>query len=213
MSCDKESDSSEMNSPPTAPVNLTPLDAALCQNTDLEFTWSASTDPNGDDILYQIEISENVDFSSIYKTGKTGSTSKVFTLLKGVLYYWRVKATDANNASSEYTSPWQFITEADGDSNYVPYAPSLVAPTNYSQVSDSSINLEWNCSDLDGDDLSYDLYYGQTEATATKESNLNESTFTLSNLVTGTTVFWRVVAHDTQGNSSHGQLWSFTVKF
>ncbi|MGB0836876.1 MAG: fibronectin type III domain-containing protein [Flavobacteriaceae bacterium] len=213
-SCDSEPDTPTPppNEPPTTPETLSPADAALCQNTDLAFTWSASTDPDGDDLIYQVDISETPDFSTIYKSGKTGSTTKVFTLVKGQLFYWRVKAIDSNDASSDYSTPWQFITEGDGIANYVPYAPTLVAPADYSQITDTSVDLEWFCEDLDGDDLSYDLHYGITEDVVTVQEDLNQTTLTLTNLTPGDTLFWKVVAHDSHGNSSEGKLWQFTIE-
>ena len=213
-SCDSEPDTPTppLNEPPTSPELLSPTDAALCQNTDLTFTWSESIDPDGNEIIYQIDISEVADFSTIYKSGKTGSTSKVFTLIKGQLFYWRVKAIDSNDASSDFSTPWQFITESDGIANYVPFAPTLIAPSDYSQINDTSVNLEWTCDDLDGDDLSYDLYYGTSQDLESIEEDLNQTTFTLSNLTSGDTLFWKVVAHDSHGNSSVGKLWQFTIE-
>ena len=76
-SCDSEPDTPAPppNEPPTTPETLSPKDAALCQNTDLAFTWAESIDPNGDEIVYQIDISETADFSIIYKSVEVSSIS------------------------------------------------------------------------------------------------------------------------------------------
>ncbi|MBI9038770.1 MAG: hypothetical protein JEY97_11605 [Bacteroidales bacterium] len=71
--------------------------------------------------------------------------------------------------------------------------------------------LSWWCYDPEGDPLTYDVYFG-TETTppvvSTGQTNPN---YYPGSLVYGTTYFWKIVAHDNQGNTTEGDVWSFTT--
>lgn len=211
-SCDSEGGSGpeETNSPPSVPVPTSPTNQALCEDPELLFSWTASTDPDGDDVLYQIEISTSLDFSNPEQTGKTQSTSKLFTLEKGTLYYWRVLAIDNKNLASDYSEVFEFYTEGEAVQNYVPFRPSLNAPYKGSSFSSNSVNLEWTGNDLDGDELTYDLYFGTSENPGLNQEGITEPSYIMNNLSSGT-YYWAIKAIDPSGNSSKSEIWNFTV--
>ncbi|MBL4724793.1 MAG: hypothetical protein JKY73_05355, partial [Lutibacter sp.] len=152
-------------------------------------------------------------FSQIAHTlSNISETLKTLTLEKGIAYYWRVKAVDAKNASSEYSSVYQFYTEGEGESNHLPFSPILVSPELSSVVTELTANLQWTASDVDTEDaLTYDVYFG-TENPPSVLSSENQSTTSLEvDLISSTTYYWKVVVKDGQGGQTIGQIWSFST--
>tara|TARA_R110002126_G_C10489365_1_gene503198 strand:- start:410 stop:1105 length:696 start_codon:yes stop_codon:yes gene_type:complete len=187
-----------------------PTNNLLCTTNFLRFEWEASTDPDRDTLSYLLEISKDNQFNTIDESIETIDTFKSLTLEKGIAYYWRVKATDSNNLSSDYSETYQFYTEAEGEINHIPFAPELIAPVNSSTTSNTSMSLQWNCSDVDNDVLTYDVFFDTVNPPVTKVSdNQSEKSLTV-NLTATTTYYWKVVAKDDKGGEAIGQVWSFT---
>lgn len=201
------------NNAPTVPVLTLPVNNDLCIDNVQSFKWDSSTDPDGDALTYQIQVAKDAQFSQIAHTlSNISGTLKTLTLEKGLAYYWRVKAVDAKNASSEYSSVYQFYTEGEGASNHLPFSPVLVSPELSSVVTELTANLQWTASDVDTEDaLTYDVYFG-TENPPSVLSSENQSTTSLEvDLTSSTTYYWKVVVKDGQGGQTIGQIWSFST--
>jgi len=197
------------NDAPTTPQLVSPQNGFLCANNVLNFNWNPSTDSNGDAITYTVQISKDNLFSQIEYTSSTSSINFTFTLEKGIAYYWRVKATDSKNASSNYSSMYSLYTEGEGVSNHLPFSPELVTPQMNTSVNAGSINLEWSVTDVDGDQLTSDIYFGtDNPPTNLIAENQSEVTYNI-NTVSGTTYYWRIVVKDNNGGSTIGQVWNF----
>ncbi|SHI31170.1 fibronectin type III domain-containing protein [Algibacter luteus] len=219
MSCSGGGDDSdetqmpEENTAPTVPIQVYPLNNAICINNNIVFVWDASTDAEENRITYTVEISENNSFSPISKIETSASLSKLISLEKGKAFYWRIKATDNKSAASAYSPAMQFLTEGDGVSNHVPFAPSLVAPALNSEVDGTSTTLIWSASDADGDPLTYDVYLDTNSDASTKVSeNQSETNYNATGLSAASTYYFKVVVRDDKGGVSIGQVWSFTTK-
>jgi len=201
------------NNAPSAPSLVYPTNNLLCIDNVLDFDWNSSTDPDGDALTYQVQVAKDAQFTQIAHTQSSISgTLKTLTLDKGVAYYWKVKAVDSKNASSEYSSVYQFYTEGEGVSNHLPFSPVLVSPELSSVVTESTANLQWTASDVDtADTLSYDVYFG-TENPPSVLSSENQSTSSLEvNLASSTTYYWKVIVKDGQGGQTIGQIWNFST--
>ena len=204
-------DEKTTNSTPTVPTLVYPTDNLLCIDNSVEFKWNASTDADGETITYQLQVATDSDFTSIAHTLTTTSLTQTVALDEGVAYYFRVKATDTNSASSEYSSVNQFYTEGVGVTNYLPFTPTLVSPAISAVVQTSSVTLSWTASDVDNDVLTYDVYFGEvtppTEQVATSQS---ATTLDVS-LDSSKTYYWNVVVKDSNGGEAIGQVWKFTT--
>lgn len=201
----------QVNKAPTKPSLVSPSDNLLCINNSLEFKWNASTDADGDAIKYKIEISKDNQFSSIDKSSTVSSTNNIFTLEKGVAYYWRVEAIDSKNESSGYSSIFSLQTEGQGVTNNLPFAPQLIKPELSSTIVSGTTALEWSGSDADEDALSYDVYFGEINPPTTLISE-NQSETTLNvNTSAASTYFWKIVVKDSNGGKTIGQIWSFST--
>ncbi|MFA5297152.1 MAG: SusE domain-containing protein, partial [Lutibacter sp.] len=117
-----------VNTAPSNPTLTAPANISLCINNAVNFQWSASTDPEGDVITYQIQVAKDNLFAQIAHTVTSTITNKSISLEKGVAYYWRVKAMDSKQLSSNYSATFQFYTEGVGITNHLPFSPVLVSP-------------------------------------------------------------------------------------
>ncbi len=214
LSCDGDSrdfSSEETNQAPTVPVLLYPSNNLLCIDNQIIFQWSPSTDFENDAINYTIQVSTDNLFHTVDFMTNISAATQTFDLNQGVAYYWRVKATDTNNASSDYSSTFNFVTEGDRISNHLPFSPELVNPVLNSQVNSGTVNLEWSASDTDGDALTYTIYFGtQNPPTTIISENQNGSSINISTLI-ATTYYWKVIVKDEHEGQTIGQIWHFNT--
>ena len=198
------------NNKPTDPSNSKPSNNLLCIDNSLTFGWNASTDPDGDVITYQLQVATNNQFSEDLQTiNNISSTTTQLSLDRGVAFYWRVKAMDSKNASSDYSSVFQFYTEGDGVLNHVPFLPAIVGPSLHEIVQSMSITLSWTASDVDNNPLVFDVYLDTVDPPVSIMSE-NQSGITLDvNLSASTDYFWQVIVKDDKGGITKGQVWNF----
>ncbi|WP_159951700.1 fibronectin type III domain-containing protein [Polaribacter septentrionalilitoris] len=201
------------NTAPTTPSLVYPLNNTVCIDNNIIFKWNASTDAEGNAITYMLEVSENSAFSPLLEAQNSFSESKLISLDKGKAYYWRIKAVDNKSAESEYSEVSQFLTEGNGTTNHIPFAPSLVAPALNSEIDGTNTTLSWSASDVDGDALTFDVYLDtNSEPNTLVSENQSETTFNATNLSASSTYYFKIVVKDGNGATSIGQVWSFTTK-
>lgn len=115
------------NSAPSAPELLQPADGATDVALLPQFRWTASTDPDGDEVLYDLMLSANGGSTWSAMTGLTAVQGAPRTILeKNTAYLWKVVAYDTFGASAE-SGVRSFVTGdsggyADGDCHVVQYA-------------------------------------------------------------------------------------------
>jgi len=196
------------NTAPEIPVLLNPEDELYCIDNDLEFSWSAATDPDNDNVFYTIEVSELSDFSNIYKRSEVSSPRFTIAVDKGKTYYWRVHSKDDKGNNSAYSQIRSFYTEDHETYNSLPSSPVLISPVE-NLVNAESVELSWSATDADGEALKFDLYFGVTEAPDLYRENLQDNYFEINNLEAGRIYYWKIIARDENGGSTIGQTWSF----
>jgi hypothetical protein len=76
---------------------------------------------------------------------------------------------------------------------------------------DVNVDLSWQCSDPDGDSLTYDVYFGTTSPPPLVESGHNSKTYDPGILDPETTYYWKIVAWDLPGDFKSGPIWDFTT--
>jgi hypothetical protein len=199
------------NMEPTVPNLIAPEDGLLCTDNPLSFSWSTATDPQGDSITYEIQVATNNSFSSNLQSNTSSGTTTNFTLLKGVAYYWRVRAKDNKNNSSSYSTIRKYYTEGEGVSNYLPYAATLIKPELNTTIIENSTSLEWSSSDVDNDPLIYDIYFGNVNPPPLVEENSAATNYTVT-LETNTIYYWKINTKDDQEGKAIGQVWSFQTQ-
>ena len=199
------------NTAPSVPVLMSPANATLCIDNAVTFGWNASTDAENNSIIYQLQIATDNQFTQIVKTAEGAAIGQTITLNKSTAYYWRVKATDSKNASSNYSATYSFYTEAEAVANHAPFLPQMVQPELNSFVKTTTVTLKWTASDVDTSDvLVYDVYFGTTAIPTIKvASNISTTSWTSSTLQAATNYYWKVVVKDNKGGETIGQVWNF----
>ncbi len=208
---DSSSTPETSNTAPSVPTLTAPTNNKLCIDNVVSFEWNASTDAENNPIIYQIQIATDNQFTQIIKTAEGSSIGQTTTLNKGTAYYWRVKATDSKNSSSNYSSTYSFYTEAEAVANHLPFLPQLVQPETNSFINTTTATLKWTASDVDTNDiLVFDVYFGTTNPpTAKVGSNLASTSLNTNTLQPATNYYWKVVVKDNKGGETTGQVWNF----
>lgn len=197
------------NKAPSTPGLIYPESNMLCINNIVTFNWSASEDPEGDTIKYEIQVSESSSFTTILHTEVLAGLSRTYSLEKGKIYYWRVKAIDATDASSDFGNVYQFYTEGVGVVNYIPFLPSLISPTLNEIVNTQTVKLEWLASDVDvNDTLVYDIYFGENSTPSLLVADHTTKNYTTS-VSDSKTYYWRIDVKDNAGAKAIGKTWVF----
>jgi len=127
------------------------------------------------------------------------------TLSEGTDY--RVKIISVEFPEKYDFSSYFEIKEA---TNLAPEAPFDPFPSDEAEITASFETLFWSCSDPEGDPLTYDVYFGDSNTPPLKNQEpQTDDTYDVSGLVSGVTYYWYIVAHDTHGNSTQSSLWRF----
>ncbi|MBU2612815.1 MAG: hypothetical protein KKB62_03785 [Nanoarchaeota archaeon] len=96
-----------------------------------------------------------------------------------------------------------------GGSNLPPLSPSNPYPSDGAQNVPSPVTLTWDCSDPDGDPLHYDLIVGIFGDITIRIENINQNYHNIGSFTGNKHVFWKVIAFDSQGDSTEGNTWTF----
>ena len=198
-----------MNNAPSATSQSAPTNNLLCIDNNVSFQWTTSTDPDGDTISYEIQIATDNQFTQNVQNFTSTNTSTVVGLDKGVAYYWRVRAKDSKGATSSYSSIFSFYTEGVGESNHLPFSPSIVTPSLNEVVQTTTTTLQWEASDVDNDPLTFDIYFDTVNPPiAIVSENQTSKTFEVT-LENSKDYYWKVVSKDDKGGITIGQIWGF----
>lgn len=211
--CSSKEDSIEPvieNKAPEAPSLHLPEDNLFCTTNVLEFSWLPALDPENDPISYILEISSNPEFSTTFIKTELSTLSLNAEVNKGQNYYWRVTAKDEKGNYSVNSLIRTFYTEELQGANSLPSVPEKIQPMENS-VLGTEVELAWQTTDPDNDELKYDLYFGTTTSPKLLAENLSEDSFFIENLAPATTYYWKIVARDGQAGSTIGQTWYFST--
>ena len=127
----------------------------------------------------------------------------------------QISSKDKNGISRPQGNKWdigayEFLTS--GGSNNPPNVPSNPNPANGSLNQYTNLTLSWNCTDPEGDPLTYDVYFGTTNNPTLISGNQLNASYNPGQLNTNTTYFWKIVAKDNQGVSTAGPVWNFSTE-
>lgn len=199
------------NTAPSVPVLSSPTNNNLCIDNSVSFQWNVSTDTEKNPIVYQIQVATDNQFAQIIKTAEVSSNNTTIGLDKGKAYYWRVKATDSKNSSSNYSVTYSLYTEGVALLNHLPFLPQLVSPDLSATILSTTATLKWMASDSDAADvLSYDVYLDVNNPPISKVgSSIATTALDVNSLQTSKMYYWKVVVKDNKGGETIGQVWSF----
>jgi hypothetical protein len=93
--------------------------------------------------------------------------------------------------------------------NDPPNISSVPSPADNATGIDVNANVSWNCSDPDGDPITYDVYFGKISPPPLASDDQNATTFDPGTLESNTEYYWRIVALDGRGGSTSSPIWRF----
>jgi len=192
---------------PDLPNDPSPQDGANDISINTELTWDCS-DPEGDDLTYDIYLGTDPD-PQLEIEGCDDLSYEPADLEPSTIYYWRIAVHDAENCVEGPI--WQFTTGAPNDP---PNAPHMPRPTDEAENESVYAMLRWSCSDPDGDDLMYKVYFGDVPILTEDEMigiGLTDENIDLGMLEFNTTYYWKIIAHDGE-LATEGDTWSFTTE-
>ncbi|GEM_PF-1979448 len=193
------------------PKLLIPLNNSSNIGSDQVLRWTSC---EVDDIVrYSVYLSTHSDLDEfdIINSDIIETQFNVSDLQPNSIYYWKVVAKD-NLGNQTESETWRFNTI--NAQNTPPTKPVLITPADNATNVETDVNLKWNaCSDLDGDQVLYDLYFDTSGEFTSVFSNDNVVTYSqFTDLQPNTTYYWKIVAKDNKGGVTEGDKWSFTTK-
>lgn len=215
--------------PPSVPQLASPEDNSFIQELSPTFVWHASTDNIGVD-HYVLQYSTDISFAEDTSVEVTDTTYYDFsTPFADSQYYWRVKAVDKGDNSSDWSSTWNFTIDTQA-----PDIPVLNLPPDSSWLNDNTPTFSWSrvtkiggCrkgnnrlsilgKSKDGSPVLYRLEYA-LDANFTQGltlvDSLSENSYKIGQALLDTTYFWHVKAFDQAGNQGNyqSQPFCFTI--
>ncbi|KYK20377.1 hypothetical protein AYK24_03815 [Thermoplasmatales archaeon SG8-52-4] len=194
------------NDAPNAPSNPDPEDGGTNIDTEANISWVCS-DPNNDILSYDIYFGESSD-PPLVESDTVSTTYNPGSLDLETKYYWKIVATDSQGALT--SGPiWSFTTRG----NDAPNTPSNPDPNDEETGVYINTDVSWTGGDPDGDDVTYDVYFGTSPSPPLVSENQSSTSYDPSGILDfETTYYWKIVAWDEFDESSTGPTWSFTTE-
>ncbi len=102
-----------------------------------------------------------------------------------------------------------------GSTNIAPGQPTLDAPAGAPANGATGVSLtptlKWNCTDPDGDALTYTVSFGTASTPPVVSTNQTARSYSPASLAYSTTYNWSVKAKDPAGATAASEVWSFTT--
>jgi fibronectin type 3 domain-containing protein len=184
--------------PPSAPSGLT---TTVVSSNQINLSWTASTDNVGV-TGYQVERCQGTGCSSFSQIATTTTTTDINTgLTASTSYSYRVRATDAANNLSTYSTIVSATTATQTSDTTPPSAPSGLTTT---VVSSSQVNLSWTASTDNVGVTGYQVErcQGTGCSTFTQLATTTTTTYNNTGLTASTSYSYRVRATDAANNLS-----------
>lgn len=202
--CTKDEDEdTPANIAPVASFTLTPENGSTQTVFNLDATACTDAETPADQLQVRWDANDDGIWESDYSTDKLAT----LTYDQAGTYTIRLEVLDGGGATASATK------EVLVSGNSAPEAPGNPFPADGSLEINPGESLEWACSDPEQDPLSYDLYFGTVLPPPLVESGLTSSNYSPAGMLSSTTYYWKVTAHDDQGNTTEGPTWSFQTAF
>jgi hypothetical protein len=195
------------NTPPYEPGDPDPEDDETDVDVEYDISWSGGDPDPGDIVVYDIYFGTSSSPPKV-EDDYPETEYEPGTMDFNTTYYWKIIAQD-NHGVSTPGDEWSFTTR----DNIPPNIPSDPEPEDGAIDVDINADLSWNCSDPDGDDITYDVYFEADDSTPDElvSSNQSASWYDPGEMNYSTHYYWKIVAWDEYGESIDGPIWDFTT--
>lgn len=191
-SCNIEND---LNKLPSVPELLEPENGAVVDVKDLALTWEASSDAEGNDIMYYVMVSEDEEnWTEYYERTTEYVPNNVF--VSGKSYYWKVRAE--NN--------WDGVVKDEEDGESVSVTRQFyTSPLGVTELDDTSgykyVTLTWkDIEDMDYAEISFIPEIEEVAQPIFVDAGIE--TATISELENGIVYTFYVTAYNNLGHQS-----------
>ena len=173
-------------------------------------------------VLFKWESTEETDFYTVHlkdlrrnssETVEVETNEAEIKLEKGTPYEWYVTSESYFSPITASSEKWRFYNASSGNPNYAPFPAEAVTPKMGETVSlrqGNVLDIEWETTDIDGDNLTYILYYGSDNppTSSQNETDKNKTAIFLPDGI----YYWYVKSIDQHGNSSESDVFEFKVE-
>ena len=193
-----------INNPPSSPHIVGPSSGKVGK---LLLFYFESTDKDGDKIKYYIDWGDGKKTTTeYYSSGESVSLGHTWNSAGDYVIKARAEDEKGDKSSATYFS----IRIGASEPPYKPYNP--YPPDNATGV-ELNPTLSWEGGDPDGETVYYTLYFWREGYQMSKMAeNITETNFTVTGLEPFTRYYWKVVAYDTSGMYTEGDVWTFLTK-
>jgi hypothetical protein len=190
---------------PQAPNLLSPTNNETGISVNAILTWSKV--PNTSN--YRLQVATDASFSTlVFDQANLSNTSlTVPNLRQNTLFYWRVRGTNSTGTGN-YSQVQSFRTASFSS---LPNLTYLTRPGNNTTIHPVAINFEWEAEPTAE---SYTVQVSTTSDFSTyviNERGVLATSFSVDNLNSNTTYFWRVRCVNRTGGSSPTSVWKITT--
>ncbi|WP_350293802.1 hypothetical protein [uncultured Croceitalea sp.] len=222
-SCSSSSSGDDTPTPPPTPMATPSPSAAtlVFPEDDTECNTGAVVSDSQSNVTFEWNASQNTDSYEVNLLNLETNASSVTTVTtneatilidRGAPYEWFVVSKASGTNETAMSLRFRFYNEGLGVENYAPFPAEAINPARGSSISaTSTINLEWNASDVDNDILEYEVLF---DTNANPTASIGIATATNLDDVTvssGNTYYWVVITRDEIGNSSTSEVFQFRV--
>lgn len=96
--------------------------------------------------------------------------------------------------------------------NTPPITPKNPDPEHQEENVEISTDLSWDGGDPDGDEVTYDVYFGDSNPPVLVSWNQSKTTYDPPGMLEyDNTYYWKIIARDEHGETSEGSIWYFTT--
>ncbi len=202
-SCDKKTTESEDTEAPTVIITYPANNSEIISGTLVTIQTDVSDNEEIEKVEFYIDDSlVETDYNSPYNYEWDTTDLTVSHTI-----YAKAFDTSDNSATSDVITVT--ITEAIGNP---PNPPTNPLPSDNATSVSIYTNLSWDCTDPDGDTLTYDVYFGTSSDPPLVNSGQSNTTYDPGTLNNEVTYYWKIKAHDDHSNSTTGDIWEFETR-
>jgi hypothetical protein len=192
------------SNPPFQPSLVSPANNYYGNDTSLLFSWTTSTDPDGNTVYYYYQLTKENSTSPQIK-GVSFNAQKNISVMHGV-WDWNIIATDGKYNTTSAT--WKFTI------NNPPMQPQIISPSNGSVLNKTAL-LNWTFGDIDGDVLTYNLLVDDNPdfSSPVIQKSLTDSYYSTGSdgLANNVVYYWKVMANDGFVQTNFSSVGTFTL--
>ncbi len=188
-------------STPTAPIGLDMLKPYISGKY-----YTETSDPNDDMVQYRFDwdAEGSHDYSCFSGLVPSGTQVNMTHWWESVgTYVVKAQACDEYGFASDWSAGLTVLV------NNPPNEPFNPEPQNGAIDVDIDADLSWSCNDPDGDNLTYNVYFGNSSPPPLVSLNQEETTYDPGTMEYDTTYFWQIIAKDENSATTESPIWSF----